>query len=169
MQHTDPAEGGGYIVYAGFLSKPPTTCPTPGAPPPPGFSPGASGPVQGGFVRKSDSPPPGPTDIVDVLPGAGATVPARPFVAFADLNGDGAASLTLALVRERDSKTIRTMPVRPNPSSLDARAEVPALPGGHYLAAWTLYRTDGTTSTTTSPVTVKARRRRHRRSRHRRG
>jgi hypothetical protein len=38
-QYTDPAEGGGYIVYAGFLSKPVMTCPTPGAPPPPGFSP----------------------------------------------------------------------------------------------------------------------------------
>jgi hypothetical protein len=168
-QYTDPTESGGYIVYAGFLSKPVKTCPTPGAAPPPGFSPGASGPVQDGVVRNSDSPPPGPTDIVDVLPGAGATVPARPFVAFADLNGDGAASLTLALVRRRDSKTIRTIPVGPNPSGLDARAEVPALPGGHYLAAWTLYRMDGTTSTKTSALTVKARRRHHRRSRHRRG
>jgi len=164
VQYTAPgAGGGGYVVYSGFLRRPPTICPTPGAPPPSGFSPAASGPVAGGVLRKSEGLPAGPTDIMDVLPERNATVSQRPFDAFADLNGDGAASLTLALVRQHHSRPVRTIPVRPDPSGLDARVKVPALPGGRYLAVWTLSRTDGTTSTRTSPLTVRAPRRHRRR------
>jgi len=117
-QYTAPgAGGGGYVVYSGFLRRPPTICPTPGAPPPSGFSPAASGPVAGGVLRKSEGLPAGPTDIVDVLPESNATVSQRPFDAFADLNGDGAASLTLALVastirgRSARSRSARTRAV----------------------------------------------------------
>jgi len=141
VQYTAPGAGGGYVVYSGFLGRPPTICPTPGAPPPSGFSPAASGPVAGGVLRKSEGLPAGPTDIVDVLPESNATVSQRPFDAFADLNGDGAASLTLALVRQHHSRPVRTIPVRPDPSGLDVRVKVPALPGGRYLAVWTLSRT----------------------------
>jgi hypothetical protein len=144
---------GGDVSYAGTVPVPPTTCPAPGDPPPDGFQLVGSGPITEGSSARGETPPAGPTSIVDVQ-AIGSAGSAEGFQAFADLNGADARGVTLTISREDTSTPVFAAPMTLDGSGLYAVAHVPALDRGSYVATYTLERGDGSTATTASGLRV---------------
>jgi hypothetical protein len=145
-----PMGAGGYVHYAGILPAPPTTCPAPGAPPPPGFQNGGTGPVQEGAVgRRAEGVNRSPTAIVDLFPRLDGSAPSGPFTAYAGLDGQ-ADGIELTLYPDGGSEPATRLALHADPGDLQWRGDLTDLPDGPYVAAWALDRGNGDAETVLS-------------------
>jgi hypothetical protein len=142
-----PLGPGGYVHYAGLLPQPPTSCPAPGDPPPPGFSMAGSGPVQEGAVgRRTEGGRRGPARIVDLFPRVDGLAPPGPFTAYAGLDGD-ADGVTLTLYADGGSEPVVRQALQADPGDPQWTADLTDLADGAFVANWTLDRGAGDTDT----------------------